>query len=68
MQACFGSKDLLEGFSSLKDGKVLAEKFDATGMSNKLHMPSPSQLIQITPRRFGIRKDGRFYEEEFAVI
>ena len=54
VQARFGSKDLLEGFSSLKDAKALAEKFDATGMSNELHMPSPSQLIQITQRKFVI--------------
>jgi len=54
VQARFGSKDLLEGFSSLKDPKALAEKFDATGMSNKLHMPSPGQLIQITQRKFMI--------------
>ena len=54
VQARFGSKDLLEGFSSLKDAKALAEKVDATGPSNELHMSSPSQLIQITQRKFVI--------------
>ena len=54
VQARFGCKDLLEGFFSLKDAKALAEKVDATGVSNELHMPSPSQLIQITQRKFVI--------------
>ena len=54
VQARFSSKDLLEGFSSLKDAKALAEKVDATGPSNELHMSSPSQLIQITQRKFVI--------------
>ena len=54
VQACFSSKDLLEGFSSLKDAKALAEKVDATGPSNELHMSSPSQLIQMTQRKFVI--------------
>ena len=52
VQARFSSKDLLEGFSSLKDAKALAEKVDATGPSNELHMSSPSRLIQITQRKF----------------
>ena len=30
VQAHFGSKDTLEGFSSPRDAKALAEKFDAT--------------------------------------
>ena len=38
VQAHFGSKDTLEGFSSPKDAKALAEKFDATGVSYELHM------------------------------
>ena len=54
VQARFGSKDLLAGLSSLKDAKALAEKVDATGPSNELHMSSPSQLIQITQRKFVI--------------
>ena len=54
MEARFGSKDLLEGFSSLKDAKALAEKVDATGPSNELHVSSPSQLIQTTQRKFVI--------------
>ena len=54
VQARFGSKDLLEGFSSLKDAKALAEKVDATGLSSELHMSSPSQLIQITQSKFVI--------------
>ena len=54
VQARFSSKDLLEGFSSFKDAKALAEKVDATGPSNELHMSSPSQLIQMTQRKFVI--------------
>ena len=38
VQAHFGSKDTLEGFSSPKDAKALAEKFDAAGVSYELHM------------------------------
>ena len=38
VQAHFGSKDTLEGFSSPKDAKALAEKFDATGVNYELHM------------------------------
>ena len=38
VQAHFGSKDTLEGFSSPKDAKALAEKFHAAGVSYELHM------------------------------
>ncbi|CAH3017519.1 unnamed protein product, partial [Porites evermanni] len=38
VQAHFGSKDTLEGFSSPKDAKALAEKFDAAGVNYELHM------------------------------
>ena len=37
VQAHFGSKDTLEGFSSPRDAKALAEKFDATGVNYELH-------------------------------
>lgn len=57
VQAHFGSIDLLEGSSSLKDAKGLAQKFDAAGVRNELHilaMPLPSQLIHIAQRKFVI--------------
>ena len=38
VQAHFGSKDNLEGFSSPKDAKALAEKFDAGGVTYELFM------------------------------
>ena len=38
MQAHFGSKDTLEGFSSPKDAKAMAEKFDAGGVTYELFM------------------------------
>ena len=38
VQAHFGSKDHLVGFSSPKDAKALAEKFDAGGVSYELFM------------------------------
>ena len=38
VQAHFGSKDHLEGFSSPKDAKALAEKLDAGGVTYELFM------------------------------
>ena len=38
LQAHFGSKDNLEGFSSPKDVKALTEKLDAGGVKYELHM------------------------------
>jgi len=38
VQAHFGSKDTIEGFSSPKDAKAMAEKFDAGGVTYELFM------------------------------
>ena len=38
MQAHFGSKDTIEGFSSAKDAKAMAEKFDAGRVTYELFM------------------------------